>query len=72
MGYSAEDEAGHRCDFPDRVFQKDQIFALHTGSGSDSQTDLYRGRTGTAVWNNGGDTVKVLDPQGHIVLSKGY
>ena len=30
------------------------------------------GMTGSAVWNNGGDTVKVLDARGHIVSNRGY
>lgn len=71
-GYSVEDESGHRYEFPDRIFEAGQVVKLHTGSGSDSQTDLYWGMTGSAVWNNGGDTVKVLDPQGHVALSKSY
>lgn len=25
-----------------------------------------------AIWNNDGDTVKVLDPQGHVVTSYSY
>ena len=66
-GYSVEDDSGHRYNFPDRIFEGGQLFKLHTGSGSDTQTDLYWGMTGSAVWNNGGDTVKVLDAQGHIV-----
>jgi hypothetical protein len=28
--------------------------------------------TGSAVWNNDGDTVMVLDPQGQIVKSYSY
>lgn len=71
-GHSVEDEAGHHYGFPSRVFQAGQVFKLHTGSGTDTQTDLYWGKTGTAVWNNTGDTVKLLDPQGHVVLSQSY
>lgn len=28
--------------------------------------------TGSAVWNNDGDTVMVLDPEGFILRSRGY
>lgn len=56
---------------PDRIFSSGQTFRLYTGSGADSQTALYWGSEG-AIWNNGGDTVKVLDPEGHIVASKAY
>jgi micrococcal nuclease len=72
LGYAVEDETGHRYEFPDRLFQKGQVFKLHTGKGTDTQTDLYWGMVGSAVWNNNGDTVKVLDPQGHIVASRTY
>ena len=71
LGYAIEDAAGHHYDFPDRVFSAGQVFKLHTGSGTDSQTDLYWGMS-SAVWNNGGDTVMVLDAQGHVVSSYSY
>lgn len=72
VGYAIEDETGHRYDFPDRVFQRGQVFTLHTGVGTDAQTDLYWGATGSAIWNNSGDTVRVLDPVGQIVTSYSY
>lgn len=71
VGYFVEDDANHTYYFPDRVFQAGQTFTLHTGSGADDQTHLYWG-SGSAIWNNDGDTVKVLDPEGHVVVSKGY
>lgn len=71
-GYAVEDQTGHRYDFPDRVWQKGQTFTLHTGSGTDRQTDLYWNMSRSAVWNNDGDTVKVLDPEGHMVLNREY
>jgi Micrococcal nuclease (thermonuclease) homologs len=71
-GYAVEDQTGHRYDFPDRVFKKGQTFTLHTGSGTDTPTDLYWNMSKSAVWNNDGDTVKVLDPQGHVVLNRDY
>jgi hypothetical protein len=73
VGYAVEDDgADHRYDFPDRAFQEGQTFTLHTGEGTDTQTDLYWGQTGTAVWNNGGDTVNVISPQGETVESHEY
>ena len=71
-GYAVEDQSGHRYDFPDRVFRKGQTLTLRTGSGTDTQTDLYWNMSTSAVWNNDGDTVKVLDPDGHVVLSREY
>jgi len=71
IGYAVEDASGHHYDFPDRIFQAAQTFKLHTGSGVNTQTDLYWGAS-QAIWNNDGDTVKVLDPQGHVVTSYKY
>lgn len=70
-GYAVEDAASHRYEFPDRVFTAGQTFKLHTGSGSNTQTDLYWGN-GSAIWNNDGDTIKVLDNEGHVLLSQSY
>ncbi|WP_332900208.1 lamin tail domain-containing protein [Haladaptatus sp. CMSO5] len=41
----------------------------HTGSGTDSTTDLYWGRGG-GVWNNGGDTAYVYDDNGRLAASQ--
>jgi micrococcal nuclease len=72
LGYAVEDATGHRYDFPDRIFQAGQLFKLRTGAGTDTQTDLHWGASGSAIWNNGGDVVKVLDPQGHVVALRSY
>ena len=45
---------------------------LHTGCGEASDTDLYWCVSGSAVWNNDGDTVFVLDANGNIVVSRNY
>jgi hypothetical protein len=58
--------------FSDRVFPKGQVFRLRTGQGVDSQSDLYWGASGSAIWNNSGDIVKVIDPQGQILLAFSY
>jgi micrococcal nuclease len=72
LGYSVEDQTGHRYRFPDRVFKKGDVVKLHSGEGTETQTDLYWGASGAAIWNNDGDTVKVLDPQDQIVESYNY
>jgi micrococcal nuclease len=71
-GYSVEDETGHRYDFRDHVLQRGRTFTLHTGEGKDTDADLYWGAFGSAIWNNDGDTVKVLDPKDKIVASQHY
>jgi endonuclease YncB( thermonuclease family) len=71
-GYAVEDESGKHFGFPSRVYQRGQIITLHSDHGTDTSADLYWGVSGSAIWNNGGDTVKLLDPQGHIVASHNY
>ncbi|OFW60658.1 MAG: hypothetical protein A2133_05815 [Actinobacteria bacterium RBG_16_64_13] len=72
LGYSVEDQTGHRYRFPDRVFKRGDVFKLHSGEGTDTRTDLHWGAFGAAIWNNDGDTVKLLDPQDQIVESYDY
>lgn len=71
-GYAVKDESGKHFAFPSRTYQKGQTITLHSGHGADTVTDVYWGFSTSAVWNNGGDTVKVLDPEGHIVESSAY
>jgi micrococcal nuclease len=71
-GYAVEDETGHRFDFSDHIFRKSESITLRSGKGTNTGTDLYWGATDAAIWNNDGDTVKLLDPQGHIVESYAY
>jgi hypothetical protein len=69
-GYSLEDEAGHRYEFPDRVFTRGQPLKLHTGTGMDTSSDLYWGSS-SPMWEDG-DTAFLLDPQGRLLLETGY
>jgi hypothetical protein len=71
LGYAVEDESGNHYDFPGGTFLVGQTFRLHTGPGTDSETDLYWGST-AAVWDNGSDTITVLDPGGRVVISHLY
>jgi competence protein ComEC len=44
---------------------------VHTGSRTDSSTDLSWGQ-GSAVWNNDGDTMIVIDDEGTVVIEEAY
>ena len=48
-----------------------ETVTLHTGSATDTQTDLCWG-SGSPVWNNGGDTVSVRNSDGDIVREETY
>nr|WP_241966872.1 lamin tail domain-containing protein [Haloplanus aerogenes] len=71
-GWTLADAAGHTYTFPDGVtLPAGGQVTIHTGSGIDTDTDLYWGQ-GSAVWNNGGDTVTVRTADGTIVLEEEY
>ncbi|WP_435155696.1 lamin tail domain-containing protein [Haladaptatus sp. DFWS20] len=72
-GWSVQDEVGKTYDFPGGfTLAAGAQVTLHSGTGTDTQTDLYWGRTGSAVWNNGGDTVNVYDDSGTLHTNKSY
>ncbi len=71
-GWTVEDEAGKRYVFPnDYMLDAGATVTLHTGSGSDSEHDLYWGAE-SPVWNNAGDTVIVHNSEGERVLRRTY
>ena len=73
-GWSVKDEsATHRYRFPDGFsLAEGQTVRLHTGCGEDTASSLHWCNQGSAVWNNSGDTVFVLDPNGNVVVSESY
>jgi hypothetical protein len=71
-GYPVKDEADHRYEFPDGfTLGAGETVTLHTGSGSDSSTELYWGSE-SPIWNNTGDTVYVSDDAGTLVVEYPY
>lgn len=73
-GWTVKDEsASHRYSFPSGfVLVPDATVTLRTGCGTDSTTDLFWCVSGSAVWNNGGDTVFLLDPAGNVAVALSY
>jgi len=58
-GWTVADDTGKTYTFPEGyTLGAGETVTLHTGSGTDSDTDLYWG-SGSPIWNNGGDTVTV-------------
>jgi micrococcal nuclease len=70
-GWTVTDEANHRYEFGAVTLAPGESVRLHTGSGEDTATDVYWGRSG-AVWNNGGDTVTVRAANGTVVAERSY
>ena len=57
------DRTGYTYTFPTFTLKAGASVRVHTGSGSDSQTDLYWGRS-WYVWNNTGDTAYLYRSSG--------
>jgi competence protein ComEC len=70
-GWRVQDDVAHTYTFPTFGLGPGATVRLHTGSGTNSATDLYWGR-GAAVWNNGGDTVYLYDEAWNLVDSYSY
>ncbi len=73
-GWSVKDEsASKRFAFPDGfTLSRGARVRIHSGCGDPTPTDLYWCQSGSAVWNNSGDTVFVLDPDGNIAVWRSY
>jgi len=71
-GWTVSDESGKTYQFPDGfTLDLGATVTLHTGSGTDTETDLYWD-AGRPVWNNDGDTVTVTTSEGDVVVIKEY
>jgi len=70
-GWTVQDEAGHTYTFPDYTLGAGERVTLHTGSGTDTASDLYWG-AGAPVWNNAGDTIIVETADGTRLLAESY
>ncbi|WP_254532708.1 lamin tail domain-containing protein [Natrinema gelatinilyticum] len=71
-GWSVADAADHTYYFPSGfTLGAGDSVRIYTGSGSNSNSALYWG-SGTAVWNNSGDTIIVTNDSGSIVINREY
>lgn len=70
-GWTLSDAAGHTYEFGGLTLAPGDSVAIHTGSGTDTETDVYWG-SNKPIWNNDGDTVIVQDESGDIVAQTRY
>jgi micrococcal nuclease len=70
-----DETASHIYTIPSFAFQSGATFTLYTGTGTNTNSALYWGRTSedyAAIWNNNGDTLFLRDSSGNLVLSQSY
>ncbi|MEK6946979.1 MAG: thermonuclease family protein [Nanoarchaeota archaeon] len=70
--WTIKDEATHIYTFSNFNLNADAQVTFYTGIGQDTSTELYWKKTGTAVWNNDGDTLFLRDKNGNLALEEKY
>jgi len=70
--WTAKDEATHIYTFPQFDLASQSTVTIYSGTGTDTSTELYWGRTYGSIWNNGGDTLYLRDSDGKLVLTHSY
>jgi len=70
--WTLQDEAGHTYTFPSRfTLAPEARVTIHTGHGTNTASDLYWGSS-VPIWNNGGDTIRIMNAEGQPVLTESY
>ena len=67
-GWTIKDGYGWTYYFPNVTIKEGQTIKIYTGCGTDASTSLYWCHDG-AIWNNDGDTLKLIKPDGSIYKS---
>ena len=71
-GWTVSDAAGQTYTIASGVtIEPGETLTLRTGSGTDTDTELYWG-SGSPIWNNDGDTIIVTTDEGDRVLEDSY
>jgi hypothetical protein len=65
-GWTLTDQQNHTYSFPDFTLKAGAKVKVHTGSGEDTDEDLFSNRS-TPIWNNDGDTATLKDASGKAV-----
>ena len=70
-GWRLEDDANHDYRFPDVRLRPGDTIRVYTGSGSNTDSELYWGSS-RAIWNDGGDTVYLWNDDGELIVEFEY
>ncbi|MEZ5377303.1 MAG: lamin tail domain-containing protein [Acidimicrobiales bacterium] len=73
-GWALKDEtSSHRFVFPNGFsLAAGSTVRIFSGCGSPTESELYWCQSGSAIWNNSGDTAFLLDPAGNTVATLAY
>jgi len=69
--WTLKDLASHIFYFPSFVLQAGRTVTVHTGHGTNTDTNLYWGRS-DYVWNNDHDTAYLYDADGNLIDDYSY
>ena len=70
-GWTLRDASSHVFVFPSYTLAAGHSVKVHTGTGTDTSTDLYWG-SGSYIWNNTGDTATLTNSSGGTVDTCSY
>ena len=71
-GWTIHDNSTHIYTFQSYNLNAQFDFTIYSGTGNNSQTKLYWGRTSGAIWNNDGDTLFLNDQNDILIFSHTY
>ena len=71
-GWKLSDEANHTYTFPSFVMDPGKICRIYTNQVHQEWCGFSFGQTGSAIWNNGGDTAFLYDKSNEIITQKNY
>ena len=69
--WTLKDQANHIFNFPSFVLEAGKTVTVHTGHGTNTDTNLYWGRS-DYVWNNDHDTAYLYDANENLVYIYSY
>jgi micrococcal nuclease len=70
-GWTIKDEGSNIFTFLEHVLPANEVVTLHTGSGSNTENEIFWSKKG-AVWNNKADAIYLRDDEEKLVLYSEY